>query len=132
MITPPTEAEFDDLIARAIGQLSREGIEGLENVAITSADAPTPDQLQKLQMRGDQLLLGLYEGVPLTKRGIHYNFALPDKITLFRLALAHVATDEGDLFKRIRHTLWHEVAHYYGLDHPAIYALEKRSPQENQ
>jgi len=125
MITPPTEAEFDDLISQAIGQLSQEGIEGLENIAITSADVPTPEQLQKLQLRGDQLLLGLYEGVPLTKRGVNYTFALPDKITLFRLALAQKAKDEEDLPKQIRHTLWHEIAHYYGLDHPAIHALEK-------
>lgn len=125
MVPAPTDEEFSELIEQATWQLSHEGVQGLENVAITYADEPTPEQLQKLRMRGDQLLLGLYEGTPMTKRGMFYQMTLPDKITLFKLALAHISTDDENFRYNIRHTLWHEIAHFYGLDHPAIHALEQ-------
>ena len=60
-------------------------------------------------------LLGVYRGVPLTKRGAYYNMALPDTIVVFRGPLQRIARDEGDLRDRIRHVVRHEVAHYFGI-----------------
>ncbi len=125
MIVPPSDTEFDDLISQAMDELPAERIQGLENVAITYADEPTPEQARKLKLRGDQLLLGLYEGIPLTQRGANYNLVLPDKITLFKLPLTQIARDENDFREQIKHTLWHEIAHYYGLSHDDIRAREK-------
>jgi predicted Zn-dependent protease with MMP-like domain len=125
MVLPPTDEEFDALISQAMNELPQERIKWLENVAITYADEPTPEQKQKLQLRGDRLLLGLYEGTPQTKRGAGYNLVLPDKITLFKLPLAQISRDETDFRKQIKHTLWHEIAHHYGLDHDDIRAREK-------
>jgi len=125
MITPPTDAEFDDLISRAMDKLPPERIRGLDNVAITYADWPSPEQVEKLKLRGDQLLLGLYEGIPLTKRGANYNLVLPDKITLFKLPLMQIAKDFDDFREQIKHTLWHEIAHFYGLNHEEIREREK-------
>jgi predicted Zn-dependent protease with MMP-like domain len=66
-------------------------------------------------------LLGLYEGIPLTRRGAGYNLVLPDKITIFKLPLVKYATWRGTkLFEEVKHTLWHEIAHFYGLDHTDI------------
>lgn len=123
MIAPPTDAEFDDLISQVMDELPHDRIAGLRNVAITYADEPTPEQRQKLKMRGG-LLLGLYEGVPLTKRGAGYNLILPDKITLFKLPLSQIARDDADFREQIKHTLWHEIAHFYGLDHDDIHDRE--------
>ncbi|MCL2037923.1 metallopeptidase family protein [Candidatus Saccharibacteria bacterium] len=123
MIAPPTDAEFNDLIARAMDELPPGRIKGLDNVAITYADNPTPEQLRKTRDGG--LLLGLYEGIPLTKRGAGYNLVLPDKITLFKIPLATIARDEEDFREQIKHTLWHEIAHFYGLDHDDIRARER-------
>jgi predicted Zn-dependent protease with MMP-like domain len=125
MIAPPSDEEFNDLIARAMDELPPERIEGLDNVAITYADNPTPEQMRKLKLRGDNLLLGLYEGIPLTKRGASYNLVLPDKITLFKIPLATISRDEADFREQIKHTLWHEIAHFYGLDHDDIRKKEK-------
>jgi len=125
MVTPPTDKEFDALISAAMDELPQERIRGLDNVAVTYDDEPTPYQLEKLKMRGDRLLLGLYEGVPLTKRGTNYSLVLPDKITLFKLPLARISRDEADFRQQIKHTLWHEIAHFYGLDHDDIRAREK-------
>jgi len=125
MITPPTDKEFNTLISQAMDGLPPERIKGLDNIAITYADEPTAQQRQKLQIRGGQLLLGLYEGIPLTQRGANYNLVLPDKITLFKLPLAQIARDADDFREQVRHTLWHEIAHYYGLNHADIHAREK-------
>ena len=119
-----TDEQFDALIGRAMDELPREYITGLDNVAITYADEPTPEQLQKQSVTEGQLLLGLYEGIPLTQRNAAYTFVLPDKITLFKLPILAVAQTEGDLFERIKRTLWHEIAHHYGLGHDRIHELE--------
>lgn len=119
-----TDQEFDTLISRAMDELPQEYITGLDNVAIVYADEPNDDQVHKLQLRNDSLLLGLYEGIPLTQRGNSYTFVLPDKITLFKLPILAVSHSEAELFEQIKRTLWHEIAHYYGLGHDRIDALE--------
>jgi predicted Zn-dependent protease with MMP-like domain len=70
-------------------------------------------------------LLGLYEGIPLTSRGAGYALVLPDKITLFKYPILRVTHDERSLFEQIKRTLWHEIAHHYGLGHDVIHRLEK-------
>jgi predicted Zn-dependent protease with MMP-like domain len=120
----PTDEQFDALISEVMDELPKERIRGLDNVAITYADRPTAEQARKLQLRGDQLLLGLYEGIPLTERGAGYNLVLPDKITLFKIPLMMVSKDAADFREQTKHTLWHEIAHYYGLDHDDIRARE--------
>lgn len=122
-----TDEEFDQLITRAMDELPKEYIEGLVNVAIVQADAPTPEQRIKMKLDSHHLLLGLYEGVPLTQRGSGWSGMLPDKITLFKHHILAVAHDEATLFEQIKRTLWHEIAHYYGLNHSRIDALQSRS-----
>ncbi len=99
-------------------------IKGLDNVAIVTADEPTAQQAIKMKIDDNHLLLGLYEGIPLTKRGANYNFVLPDKITLFKNSILAVSHNETELFEQIKRTLWHEIAHYYGLDHDRIDELQ--------
>ena len=121
-----SDQEFADLIAKAIDEMPERYIKNLDNVAITYADEPTSDQVTQLKLRGDNLLLGLYEGIPLVQRGASYNLVLPDKITLFKNSIAKVTHDEASFYKQIKHTLWHEIAHFYGLDHEQIYEIEAR------
>lgn len=120
-----TDAEFDALITRAMDELPQKYIKDLENVAIVMADSPTSEQLKKISVKPGHLLLGLYEGIPLTKRGSNYNFVLPDKITLFKDQIVAISVDDSDLFEQIKRTLWHEIAHYYGLNHSRIYQIQK-------
>ncbi len=118
------DTEFDALITRAMDELPQDYIKGLDNVAITYADAPTNEQSQQQGLRQGELLLGLYEGIPLTQRGAGYTFVLPDKITLFKLPLLQVSRGGEELFENIKRTLWHEIAHHYGLGHDRIHELE--------
>ncbi len=121
----PTDDDFSALISQAMDELPVHYIEGLDNVAITYGDEPDAEQRRKLKLRGGQSLLGLYEGVPLTKRGAGYNLVLPDKITLFKIPIFQSAMNAEDFYQQIKHTLWHEIAHYYGLDHYRIHEIEQ-------
>ncbi len=121
----PTDKEFDTLISKAMDELPKRDIENLENVAITYADEPDEHQSHKMSLRQNTLLLGLYEGIPLTKRGAGYNLVLPDKITLFKLPIVKYCQMTGtELAEQVKHTLWHEIAHFYGLNHTEIHRRE--------
>lgn len=101
----------------------------MNNVGIVWEDEPTPAQREKLRLRCDQTLYGLYEGIPLTQRNSAYNLVLPDKITIFKRPLEWSSQSLQDLKAKVKHTLWHEVAHHFGLDHDRIHALERKNFQ---
>ncbi|MCA9347920.1 metallopeptidase family protein [Candidatus Saccharibacteria bacterium] len=115
---------FNDLIASSLDELPSKYTSKLENVLITYADYPSDEQRTKLSLRCNQTLLGLYEGVPLPARGIGYNLVLPDRITLFKYPLIGASHDMVSLRASIKHTLWHEIAHYFGLNHDRIHEIE--------
>jgi len=120
-----SDEQFSQLIAEAMEELPREHMQSVRNVAIVYADEPTPEQRQALRLQCHETLFGLYEGVPLTRRGgmTHYP---PDKITIFKQPMQRMTTSIAELKKHIKHTVWHEVAHYFGLDHEQIHRLEQR------
>lgn len=107
-------------------ELPQQYIERLNNVAIVYEDEPSAEQRQKLKLRCDQSLFGLYEGIPLTKRGAGYNLVLPDKITIFKNPIIDFSNDLEGFKQQVKRTLWHEIAHYYGLDHDRIHHLENK------
>ena len=121
-----SDEQFDQLITRAMDELPQRYIRGLDNVAIVYADDPSPEQKEKMHLDNNHLLLGLYEGIPMTKRGAGYTFVLPDKITLFKHQIMAVSSSEATLFEQIKRTLWHEIAHFYGLDHADMDRLQHR------
>lgn len=112
-----SDEQFDLLISRAMDELPQEYIKGLDNVVIIMADEPTEEQKTKMKLRENMILLGLYEGIPLTMRGSGWSGMLPDKITMFKHSILRVAHTDEELFEQIKRTLWHEIAHYYGLSH---------------
>ena len=121
-----TDEAFDKLISRAMDELPQAYIRGLDNVVIVQADEPTDEQIIKMKLDDQHLLLGLYEGIPLTERGNNYTFVLPDKITLFKHPILAVSHTPEQLFEQIKRTLWHEIAHFYGLGHDRIDELQRR------
>ena len=121
-----TDEQFDNLITKAMDQLPQEYLEGLNNVAIVQADDPTPEQIEKMNIREGSVLLGLYEGIPLTQRGNNYTFVLPDKITLFKHSILRVVNTEAELLEQIKRTIWHEIAHYYGVSHERMHELQNK------
>ena len=112
------------MLSEAIDGIPKPYMDHLQNIAFIVEDEPTPAQAAQLGLRCNDLLFGLYEGVPLPQRGGATKL-LPDKITLFKKPLEAVSSSAEDLAKHIKHTVWHEVAHYYGLGHKRIHELEQ-------
>lgn len=121
-----SDDDYEQLINASMDELPQEYITRLNNVAITYEDESSPEQRTKLKLNCHQTLYGLYEGIPLTKRNSNYSMVLPDKITLFKLPMLHSSRDLADLKEQVKRTLWHEIAHYYGLDHDRIHSLENK------
>jgi predicted Zn-dependent protease with MMP-like domain len=118
-----SDEEFKNIVAEAIDGVPPRYQKRLENVAFIVEDQPTEEQRQRLSLRPGDSLFGLYEGVPLPQR-FGTTKLLPDKITLFKLPLLRYSRDVEELRDRVAKTVWHEVAHYFGLDHRRIHELE--------
>lgn len=107
---------FEGLVAEALDGLPDDILAILDNVEVVVADSPTPEQLRDAGIiESDELLLGLYEGIPLTARTSAYGLVLPDKITLFQEALEAVCADEEALRHEVQATVIHELAHHFGI-----------------
>lgn len=120
----PTDEEFEKIIGKALDSLPEKYVSKLDNVAIVFEDEPTPQQRQQLKLRCNQTLFGLYEGVPQIRRGNPFAIIPPDKITIFKIPAAQFARNDRELFEQVRHTLWHEIAHHFGLQHKQIHDLD--------
>lgn len=109
---------FADLVAEAIESLPEEFLEALENVQVDIEEWPAPADLESVGMesRDRYALLGLYHGVPLTDRTSQY-MAFPDHITVYQKPIEAVCGQDAERIRaQVRHTVIHEIAHYYGID----------------
>lgn len=118
-----SDQEFQRLIDQALAELPGEHVKNIKNVAILYEEEPTVQQRATSNLKPYETLLGLYEGVPLSERQGNTRL-YPDKITLFKGPLSRQSNDAAELKEKIKHTLWHEIAHYYGLNHRRISELE--------
>lgn len=112
--------EFENLVNVALSDIPQEFKDRLNNVEITIADIPSPTQLRKLRLHNGMLLLGLYEGVPQTKRGAGYAFVLPDKITIFKEPILHLYQTDQAIQEHVRLVVQHEIGHHFGLTDEAM------------
>jgi predicted Zn-dependent protease with MMP-like domain len=101
-------------------------LQKLDNVAIVIEDEPTPAQKEKFHLRHGWTLFGLYEGVPQTVRGAHYGAVLPDKITIFRKPIIEAARDAEHIQEIVKNTVWHEIAHHFGMNEAEVRQSEAR------
>ena len=110
-------AQFEAMVADALDEIPEALATELQNVAVMVEDWPTPAQLEVAAVPRGGTLLGLYEGVPLTKRGpLSYSGVAPDRITIFQGPLTRRARDADALAAQVRVTVLHEVGHYFGMD----------------
>jgi len=115
---------FEVLVARTINNLPREFQRKLENVDVVVEDWPTPRQLRLARLSHPNQLLGLYQGVPQTRRGRGYGMVLPDKITIFQKPIeAHCRIGE-EIEAKIEEVVRHEIAHHFGLDEKTLSKIE--------
>jgi predicted Zn-dependent protease with MMP-like domain len=107
---------FEQLVAQAVENLPEEIKDSLENIDIIVADEPTPEQLRREKLGRSQTLLGLYEGIPLTKRTYGYTGVMPDKITIFQKPIEAICRNDAQIIKEVQHVVRHEIAHHFGID----------------
>ncbi len=124
------DEEFEKLINHAIESLPKEFLEKLENVSIVMANWPSREQLLAVKKGGQQggLLLGLYQGIPQTRRGRYgIGTTLPDKITLFKIPLLKISKSYDELKENVRNTVVHEIGHHFGMSEEAIRKATERT-----
>ena len=106
--------EFEQLVADGLDAIPEHLGQQMDNVAVTVAEWPTARQLGP--GTPGRTLLGLYEGVDLTRRSpLSYGGAMPDRITIFRGPIMALARDRQHLAELVRTTVIHEVAHHFGI-----------------
>ena len=105
--------EFESLVADTLDQIPASLGAAMENVAVMVDSASPPGRL-----------FGLYEGIPLTKRGpMSYNGVMPDRITLYQKTICQHCHSEAEVEAQIRKTVIHEVAHHFGISDPRLLEL---------
>jgi predicted Zn-dependent protease with MMP-like domain len=111
-----SEPDFEALVREALDDLP-DDIRGLmTNVAVTVEDEPPPGQN----------LLGLYQGVPWSKRGPYYSGALPDKITIYRVPLQRISGGDPERLRfMVRRTVFHEIAHHFGISDARLVEIDR-------
>jgi len=110
-----TAEQFDRIVERALRRIPPRFRKRIENVAIVvEREPPRPG------------LLGLYRGVPLTARGTGDSFRMPDQITIYQGPHERLARDRTELEKMVADTVWHEIAHYFGMDESRVRRAERR------
>lgn len=119
------QEEFAQLVDKAIEDLPEEFLTKLDNIDIVVEEEPTPAQLRKSGLRHDETLLGLYEGVPQTKRGIAYGMVPPDKITIFQKPIEAKCRNDAELYAEVERVLKHEVAHHFGISDERLREIEE-------
>jgi predicted Zn-dependent protease with MMP-like domain len=124
-MTDGTAARVGRLMRRALDELPQQYADQLDNVEFLLRRAPSPRDRKRLGL-GNSVLFGLYEGVPLTRRGSGYDRVLPDRITLFWGALVRSFPDEEQLAEQVRKTLYHEIAHYFGMNEEELHDTSVR------
>jgi predicted Zn-dependent protease with MMP-like domain len=109
------KAEFAELVELAMAELPPQFGEFLEEVALEIVDRPTIAQLKRLNMAEGELLLGLYQGRPLTRRSVEDSGAIPDVIYIFQDSIQAASRDRQSLIAQVRKTVLHEIGHHFGL-----------------
>jgi predicted Zn-dependent protease with MMP-like domain len=118
--------EFDGLVAEAFARIPLRFRRRMKNVAMMVEAEPTPQQLARGRVPRGGTLLGLYEGRPLTQRSVFESFAMPDRIVIFQGPHERLARTPGQLAEMVAGTVWHEVAHYFGMSEAQVRAAERR------
>lgn len=113
---------FEALVAEAIDALPEDFKEKVHNVAVTVEDYPSPREARRFG-RGGRLLLGLYQGQPLTQRDSRYGMAFPDKITIFQANVEAICRTDAEVREQVLRTVLHEIAHHFGIDDARLHEL---------
>jgi len=117
-----TREEFEVIAQEAYESLPDRFHATMDNVHIVVEDRDSASARRRVRLKPGSMLLGLYEGIPLTRRGSDYGVhpVLPDRITLFQRNIEDLCSSREEVREEIRKTLIHEIGHYYGMSEREI------------
>lgn len=119
-----SQEAFAILVEEALAEIPDALWESIDNLAIVIDEWPTAAQKASVGIGADSLLLGLYEGIPLTVRSHSYGMVAPDKITIFRGPILRVCPPRAEAIRsQVRRTVLHEIAHHFGISDERLHAL---------
>lgn len=95
----------------------------MHNVDIVIENRPSARDRKAAGLGPRGTLLGLYHGIPLTKRGEYYNLVLPDKISIYQEPIESICRTDDEVREQVRKTVLHEIAHYFGIDDDRLHEL---------
>jgi predicted Zn-dependent protease with MMP-like domain len=125
-------SEFEQLVQQAYRELPPVFKRDMENVTIEVRDFPDPRTLMAEELDDPYELLGYYHGIPITERGEHYQFALPDRISIYQKPIeAEAAENEQDLYELVCEILQHEIGHYYGMSEDELDIAQGYGPDDD-
>jgi len=116
---------FEWLVARVVEDLPEEFLARLQNIDVVVEDQPTRSQVARAGLSHGETLLGLYEGVPQTKRGGHYGLVPPDKITIFQKPIEATCRHDAEIIAEIQRVVKHEIAHHFGISDSRLQQIEE-------
>jgi len=117
---PMSEDEFEAAVGDALDRIPPELAKTMNNVAVFIEDEYTPQPDED----PDTVLLGLYEGVPLTERDSWWDAgSLPDRITIYRRPILELCTSREDVVEEVTVTVVHEIAHHFGISDERLHEL---------
>ena len=120
-----TEEEFEELVAEAISSLPKKFKEKMENIVVVIEDLPSRELLMEMKIKSPYGLLGLYRGVPYTRRGIWYRNVMPDKIIIFKKPIEVRCKNKKEIKESVRRVVIHEIGHYFGLGEADLRKIER-------
>jgi len=120
-----TEEEFEELVTKAISTLPEKFRERMENIAVVIEDFPSQELLIEMKIKSPYGLLGLYRGIPYTRRGIWYRNVMPDKIIIFKKPIEIRCRNKEEIKESVRKVVIHEIGHYFGLGEADLRKIER-------
>jgi len=120
-----TEEEFEELVTEAISSLPKKFKEKMENIIVVIESLPSQELLREMKIKSPYGLLGLYRGVPYTRRGIWYRNVMPDKIIIFKKPIEVRCRNKEEIKESVRRVVVHEIGHYFGLGEADLRKIER-------
>jgi predicted Zn-dependent protease with MMP-like domain len=120
-----TLKEFEKLVEKAIDTLPKKFKEKMENIIVVIENLPSRELLIEMKVKSPYGLLGLYRGIPYTRRGIWYRNVLPDKIIIFKEPIEIRCKNKEEIKESVRKVVIHEIGHYFGLGEADLRKIER-------
>ena len=118
--------KFEKLVEEALTEIPREFKELLKNVTVIVEDKPGKDIYNQTGTSPQNLLLGVYHGVPYKYRGPYYGNIPPDVIVIYQRPIESLCSTEEEIREKVREVVEHEIGHFFGLSERKLRENERQ------